>query len=141
MQAVKLNDLETVYHRIVSLGGSPDNYLDFLVNRYRSVLAENEHSSYRFAVADSDMEKNFSVLWNRVQEQVWQIVDDQLETERTTKPTKLDGEEFLATHYCHTDEIEFAEDAMGNPIGNKPRCPDCINVVESLNKIYGYLKF
>lgn len=141
MQAVNLNDLETVYHRIISLGGSPDNYLDFLVTRYLSVLAKNEDSSYRFAVADADMERNFSCLWDRVNEQVWQIVDDKLETERTEKPTKLDGEKFLASHYCHTDEIWYAEDAMGNPIGSKSRCPECVNVVRSLNTIHGYRKF
>ena len=141
MQAVNLNDLEAVYHLIISEGGSPDDYVYHMVKRYRSILAKNDKSSYRFAIADSDMEQNYAGIWGRVKEQVWQIVDDQLKTERIEKPTALEGELFLKNHMCHTDEIWYAEDARGNPIGNKPRCPECVNVVDSLNRIYKYRKY
>tara|TARA_B100000945_G_C20421614_1_gene618328 strand:+ start:808 stop:1242 length:435 start_codon:yes stop_codon:yes gene_type:complete len=139
--ATALKDLERVYHLIISEGGNPDKYVYHMVKRYRSLLVEHDKSPNRYSIADSHMEKNYAGIWERVKEIVWQTVDDELITEALEKRITLSGELFLKKHMCHTDEIWYAEDAMGNPIGNKPRCPECVHVKDSLNRIYGKRKF
>lgn len=131
-----LKDLERVYHLIISEGGNPDKYVYHIVNQYKSLLVEHDKSPDRYSIADSHMEKNYAGVWERVKETVWQTVDDQLITEALEKRITLSGELFLEKHMCHTDEIWFVEDAMGNPIGNRPRCPECVGVKDSLNRIY-----
>tara|TARA_E500000178_G_C16580811_1_gene555940 strand:+ start:129 stop:563 length:435 start_codon:yes stop_codon:yes gene_type:complete len=136
-----LQDLERVYHLIISEGGSPDKYVYHIVKQYRSLLVEHDKSPDRYSIADSHMEKNYAGVWERVKEMVWQTVDDQLKEEAMEKPILLEGELFLKNHMCHTDEIWYAEDAMGNPIGNKSRCPECVHIKDSLNRIYKKRKY
>lgn len=105
------NDFDRVYHTIVSQGGSPNNFKEHITKQYRKILDELGS----FEQTDELMEEWFLGLWDTVKEDIWQTVDR----------AELSAEVFLKTHLCHTDELWYAEDALGNPIGSKPRCPDC----------------
>lgn len=140
-EASELNDLDRVYHLIISEGGSPEKYAYHLAKRYREILKQHDKSPDRYAFAERDMATNYAGIWQNVKEYVMQIVRNQIDDERTEAVLKKSSELFLKDHVCHTDEIWYLEDRQGNPIGSKPRCPDCVHVKDMLNRIYKKRKY
>ena len=100
-------------------GISEDDCLDLLTSKW-----QNSEKELGFDLANEGLAKRYGVCWLLRREVVWQKLD----------------ERFLENHCCHTDEIWFEENSMGDPIGSKSRCPECRDAKERLNKISGFLK-